>query len=333
MNRRRFLYDSALASTLATFGMSALSQRLLSAANSSRRTASGVGKQCMVLWMQGGPSQIETFAPGEGAGLATSLAGMRTGEMVRAMHPHADKLCVLRSVGGRQGEHVRATHLLHTGFEPVPSFPRPSLGSILSHQIDVDALPRHVLLGDRPFGPAFLPTDSGPFVIADAAAASDQLRRVRERRDAMRHLRRMNTDFESRSPWAMTPDTQQRSNDLEQSSDMSDTALGDVLNVESASQRQRRRYGDTPFGRRTLVASRMLELGVPFVEVQMDGWDTHGENDRRVRGLCDDLLPAWSSLLEDLQKRGRLDDTLVICMGVPLANPPPKRYPRWWSLP
>src|SRR6185295_6798043 len=92
------------------------------------------------------------------------------------------------------------------------------------------------------------------------------------------------------------------------------------------------------FGQSCLLARRLIERGVPFVEVTLGGWDTHDNNFNAVRNLCDTLDPAWSTLMRDLRDRGLLDSTLVVWMGefgrTPIINPRQGRdhYPAAWSV-
>jgi uncharacterized protein (DUF1501 family) len=98
------------------------------------------------------------------------------------------------------------------------------------------------------------------------------------------------------------------------------------------------RYGRNLFGQGCLLARRLVERGVPFVEVTLGGWDTHANNFEQVQSLCSVLDPAWSTLMEDLGERGLLDRTLVVWMGefgrTPGINPRSGRdhYPPAWSV-
>jgi uncharacterized protein (DUF1501 family) len=100
----------------------------------------------------------------------------------------------------------------------------------------------------------------------------------------------------------------------------------------------RDRYGRNLFGQGCLLARRLVERGVPFVEVTLDGWDTHQNNFNGVKQLCGVLDPAWSTLMDDLGERGRLDGTLLVCMGefgrTPKINKQNGRdhFPDAWSV-
>lgn len=272
-------------------------------------------RRCLVLWMEGGPSQQDTFDPKPGGprkSIATNVDGLRFAETLPGLAQRADQLCVLRSVGSREGEHARATELLHTGFAPLPSFPRPSMGSMISHQRDDPGFPRYVTLGGGGFGPAFLGSEHGPFVIEDIAAARNQLKRVDQKRSALELLATFN---ESYVATGAVPGAIDRSSQIDSVRRLLGTGFPEALQLDSADSNQRNRYGNQPFGERLLTAMKLLELGVPFVEAQLAGWDTHVDNVRRTDALCEQLEQPWIALMDDLQRSGMWDDTLIVWMG------------------
>lgn len=308
-SRRRFLGTATAFGFTATFG-----NRLCQAINHDLPT--GKFKRCLVLWMNGGPSQLDTFdpktLPGARPSVATQVPGLRLADSLAGLAARADQMCVIRSIGSREGEHVRATELMHTGFAPLPSFPRPSLGALISHGSQDRGLPRNVTLGGIGFGPAFLGAQHGPFVVADIDAAKVQLSRVAQRRRALGLLKQFNQTYaESASSAAI----RRRAAAIDSVERLLDTALPESLDLNTASDRDRQRYGDHLFGKRVLTARRLLGLGVPLVEAQLDGWDTHLDNERRTGQLCRVLEQPWIALMDDLQQSGMWDDTLVVWMG------------------
>jgi uncharacterized protein (DUF1501 family) len=111
----------------------------------------------------------------------------------------------------------------------------------------------------------------------------------------------------------------------------------DAFDLAGESEATKRAYGDTDFGRGCLVARRLVERGVKFVEVMLDGWDTHQNGFERTKGLMATLDPALAALLDDLGARGMLGATLVACMGefgrTPRINASDGRdhWPQAWS--
>lgn len=270
--------------------------------------------RCLVLWMEGGPSQQDTFdpKPGPRASVSTAVDGLRLADSLPELAQHADDLCVIRSVGSREGEHMRARELMHTGFSPVPSFPRPGLGSMVATNHADPGFPRYVTLGGYGFGPAFLGDQHGPFVIEDIESAKQQLERVRKKQDAMDLLTQMNARYARQ---AYAPALSQRTALVESVRDLVDTPFPRALDLESASIADRQRYGDHTFGKRVLAARRLLESGVPFVEAQLSGWDTHFDNQTRTDQLCQQMEQPWIALMQDLKSSGLWDDTLIVWMG------------------
>ncbi|NND97182.1 MAG: DUF1501 domain-containing protein [Pirellulaceae bacterium] len=272
-------------------------------------------RRCVVLWMGGGPSQLDTFDPKPGSprkSIATAVSDIRFAETLPGLAARADSLCVVRSIGSGEGEHARATELLHTGFSPMPSFPRPPIGSFLSQARDDPGFPRYVTLGGTGFGPAFLGNDHGPFVIEDVQAAKQQLDRVAQNRRALDLISKFNADY---SATTFAAAVSQRSARIASVRKLLQTPFPDALDLKSVKNTDRERYGDDPFGQRALTALRLLKLGVPFVEVQLGNWDTHVDNMRRTDRLCRQLERPWLALMDDLQASGLWDDTLLVWMG------------------
>ena len=311
-NRRQFA-EAMTATGLSTW----LGQRLSAATPTERAT--GAFKRCVALWMGGGPSQFETFDPkpstaigGSTKAVATSIPGVRFSQNLSSLASRADDLCLLRSIGSGQGEHERASHLLHTGFEEVASFPRPSLGAFVSSQSDSTDVPAFVTLGELVYGPAYLGAQRGPFVIDNMEQTRDTLQRVARHRTRLQLTSELNA-YRSRS--STNHLSLERSAQIRSVERLLRSSMAEALDIEQESIQTRSRYGDSNFGRRVLAARRLLESGVSYVEVQMPGWDTHVNNFSTVTRLCNRLEPAWIALLDDLKSNGLWEDTLVLWMG------------------
>lgn len=321
MNATKLLTRRELARAGSAAGLSAWLGNLVAGQARADGTGDQVApyKRCIMLWMQGGPSQMETFDPKPGTetggplqSVTTRVPGMQFCETLSGLASRADDLCVIRSVGSKQGEHDRASYLLHTGYERIDSFPRPSLGAYVSSVTASDAVPGFVTLGGQPYGPAFLGTKNGPFVVNDLAKTSETIRRVRRRSDRLDLIGQLNRRHEVRSS---DPALSERSEQIESVRRLLDSPFAAALDVAAESEATRSRYGDGEFGRNVLVARRMLEAGVRYVEVQMPGWDTHVRNAPTVQRLCHQLQPAWLALLDDLKSAGLWEDTLIVWMG------------------
>ncbi len=313
IQRRRFLGSSAAGffAWAWRFGCPRLVQAAISRSPGLRR--------CIVLWMDGGPSQMETFDPKPGTetggpvqSIATSVPGLHISEFLPQIARRMHHLSVIRNLTSTEGEHQRAQHLMHTGYPRIDSFPRPSLGSIVSYETPPSAIPRYVTLGSRGFGPAFLGPEHGPFSIGDPDEARDMLSVLRQRRERLQFLQELSRPFATRHPDAAV---QRRRAMIGQIEQLVDTPFSRALDLQREPASSRQRYGDSEFGRFCLLARRLLEADVRFVEIQLGGWDTHSGNFSATRRLCETIDLPWAALLDDLDERGLLDDTVLLWMG------------------
>lgn len=281
-------------------------------------SGNGLAKRCLVLWMEGGPSQIDTFDPKPGTenGGPTETIGTSGDFQISGLLPtvaqQMHNLSLIRNLTSDEGDHLRARYHLHTGFKFVPSFPRPALGSLISHETPAAVVPKYVTLGGSGFGPAYLGSDHAPFTIENTQQARTLLENVRRRGKRLSLLRELDEPFNSRQ-------NDHRVNTrralLEKIESLAATKFADSLSIEGISNSERARYGNSQFGSRCLVARNLLEAGVNFVEVQLGGWDTHANNFASVKRNCEQLDRPFGALVEDLKSSGLYDDTLIIWMG------------------
>ncbi len=307
---------------------------------------------CILLWMSGGPSQLDTLDPkpghengGEFKAIETAVPGIQICEHLPQVAQQMQNVALIRSMKTKEGDHTRATYLAHTGYLPQGPINYPTLGSLLSKELGSDdaALPNFVsiapnrLLSPGAISPGFLGPSHAPLIVGgtgtapgDAMQQGDSLR-VRnidlpagvdnsQLDGRLGLLDRLETRFASVRP-DVTVESHRTAYDKAVRMMRSQAVGAFSLDDEPASLRDA--YGRNGFGQGCLLARRLVEQGVPFVEVSLNGvegspgigWDTHQDNFTGVRSLCEVLDPAWGTLLEDLQTRGVLDSTLVIWMG------------------
>jgi uncharacterized protein (DUF1501 family) len=303
---------------------------------------------CILLWLNGGPSHIDTFdpKPGRSTGgpfkaIKTRAPGLTLSEHLPHLAERANQLAIVRSMSSKEGNHGRAQYYVHTGYAPNATLVHPSLGAWASARLgDPHApLPSFVSIAGPSFGAGFLGVQDGPFVLQKAGAApadvslSPGVDRARfERRLAA--LGAMEDRFAASTGDAKIEGRRQvyaKAVRLMGAPDL------DAFDLGGEPESTRRTYGDTDFGRGCLVARRLVERGVKFVEVMLDGWDTHQNNFDRTRSQMAILDPAFAALLGDLAARGRLGTTLVACMGefgrTPRINANDGRdhWPQAWS--
>jgi hypothetical protein len=318
-----------------------------------RAAAAGVKhKSCILLWMDGGPSHLDTFdlkpdAPenvrGEFKPIDTSAPGVQVSELfpkfARQMH-HA---AVLRGMSTAEGAHGRARYFMHTGYrEGSGGVVHPSLGAIVSKELGAAdfPLPNFVSVGGRSFGAGFLGAAHQPLVIPDPVRGVQNLRPLADAthfEGRMGLLEEMESAFYREYKAGVGVDhrtTYQRAVTLMKSEEVK------AFDLAREPTRAREAYGKSRFGDGCLLARRLVEAGVPFVEVNLPGWDTHQDNFGRVKTLAGQADPAMATLASDLKDRGLLESTLVVWMGefgrTPRINnrgakPGRDHYPRAWS--
>ena len=308
------------------------------------------GMSCIVLWMAGGPSQFETFAPkpghahgGETKAIATKVPGIQIADNLPHCANIADQLAIVRSMTSKEGNHQRASFLLHHGYTPMAAVKYPTLGANVAHQIGEAAseLPSFVRIGgDRRNvgGGGFLGVDYDPFVMRSANRPPDNVvpptSQARfERR--MQLLHRLDRDFGGHEGADVVADHHKL---LTKAATMMSSKQMAAFDLEKEPAKMRAAYGESEFAAGCLLARRLVEAGVTFVEVTARGWDTHQENFERHRNLTAQIDQPMARLIVDLAERGLLDRTLVVWMGefgrTPRINPRGGRdhFPRAFSV-
>jgi hypothetical protein len=312
---------------------------------------------------------METFDPHQGhenggptKAIETSVPGIRIAEHLPKLAGQMQDLAVIRSMTTKEGDHTRATYYLRTGYLPQGPLLYPAMGSVLGKSLQREASDLPACISINPFrslSPAaftsgFLGPAWSPLVVAsETGAENDVSFRVRNLKPADR-LSGQQVDERLRllgvleqSFLAERPDVPVRSHlqSYERAVRMMKSSSVEAFQLEQEDEALREAYGRNPFGQGCLLARRLVERGVPFVEVSLNsltddvgpGWDTHVDNFKAVADLCGVLDPAWTTLLTDLRQRGLLQNTLVIWMGefgrTPKINPSGGRdhWPGSWS--
>ena len=321
-------------------------------------TRSATGKSVIVLWMSGGPSQIDTWDPKPGRdnggptkAIDTVSAGIQYSENLRVCATQSEHIAVVRSMTSREGSHERGRYLLHTGYIPTGTVVHPSMGAIAAMELGKkdSELPNFISLGGSTEGAGFLPPEFNPFVVSGArggmrggGAATIKVDNVAypagvdkaRFRERMKLLKEQEADFEKDRP---SDELEKHKTAYEKADRLMHTPLLDAFDLTKEKAELVSAYGDSGFGRSCLVARRLVERGVPFIEVNLGGWDTHQDNFTRVAANCKQLDPGMGTLIRDLHEKRMLDRTLVVWMGefgrTPKINPNTGRdhYPKAWS--
>ena len=331
-------------------------------------------RHCILLWMAGGPSQIDTFdmKPGHANGgpfkeIATAVPGLRFSEHLPRLAAHAGALAILRGLSTKEGDHARASDLMHTGHLPMGPIRYPTVGASLSKALarGESDLPSFVSVSSYlPYhaaSPGFLGAAHAPLTVAaqsgygnradatdgyatltvdDAEPRPTYLARQATRLELWRTLE---AGFLAEHPQATAPAAHRTVYERAiRFMTGSERAL-EAFNLAQEPDALRQAYGRGPFGQGCLLARRLVERGVAFVEVAMNTrnsgltWDTHNDNFTQVARLSAELDAGWATLMTDLKQRGLLESTTILWMGefgrTPVINNGTGRdhFPDAWS--
>jgi hypothetical protein len=329
-------------------------------------------KACILLWMTGGPSQLDTFDPKPGHAnggtfkpIDTSAPGVQICEHLPKVAQQMHHAAIIRSMSTKEGDHERATYLAHTGNLPQGPIRYPTLGSLFSKELTAaeTELPGFVavapsFLGRGSYSPGFLGPQYAPLVVGDPRQPAPNPGRggnltVRNielpegielaQSDArLGLLDALETNFQQTRAAA---GIESHRTAYHKAVKMMRSAAVGAFSLDDEPAPLRDAYGRNPFGDACLLARRLVERGVSFVEVSLNGaqgnagigWDSHQDNFNAVQQLCGVLDPAFGTLVDDLNQRGLLDSTLVLWMGefgrTPVINSMTGRdhFPVAWS--
>jgi hypothetical protein len=344
--RRRWVQQAA--SLGFTLPLTSLADRL---ALAQQRRPSNRPKSLIVLWLQGGPSQLDTFDPhpggligGDVQAVDSKIPGVRLAEAMSATAEQMHLACLVRSVVSKEGDHERATYNVKTGWRPDPTLVHPSIGAVLCHASASELeIPRHVaiLSSQWPARGGYLGAKYDAFQTGDprnpipnltSRVALDirnqrlEMLQVVERefqRGRLSQLDQQRTGHQAATARAATMMTSQQL---------------DAFDIARESSSTVDRFGDSAFGRGCLAAVRLIETGVRCVEVELAGWDSHINNHQLQADNAKILDSGLAAMLAELEARDLLQDTVVLCGGefgrTPLINPAGGRdhWPHGFSL-
>lgn len=327
--RRRFLHDAARSllgvGAAALVGPRAIAQVLAQDPAAVPVLGHATAKHVIYLFLRGGMSHLDTLDPKPGKSTQGPVEALRTrgdgvllGQYFPKMAQQMDKVCVISSMSSTQGAHPQAQYLMRTSYEQRGTIQHPSLGAWchrLTGRLN-PTLPGHVLIGgaaDMPTAGFFPPEFQAlPIGSADDGLQNAHLPRGVDEERFQRRLRKLaelNQGFAARheprdvAAYSRAYDEAVR---LMRSSDLA------AFDVELETAAMRGAYGETPFGSGCLLARRLVEHGVRYVEVSSDGWDTHADNFDRLGDLTPAIDQGLTALLVDLDARGLLQQTLVV---------------------
>ncbi len=302
-------------------------------------------KRCILLWMNGGASQFETFdmKVGRPTGglfreISTNVPGTRVCELMPQIAQNMDKLAVIRSMHTSEVDHPGGIHLMHTGYSPTANIRYPEIGAVMAKYLGHEGsdLPNFIKIfahgssGSGFLGPRYQPFNLSPEGSLPTFATSRMKPEFEIRRNELR------TFVEDAFARDHKVETARMHREAYEAARRLQNVQA-VFKIEEEWEKYRELYGDTAFGRRCLMARRLVEEGVPFVEVGQSSYDSHADNFSWHRGLVPPMEHAWAGLMTDLADRGLLENTLIVWMGeigrTPRINNRNGRdhYVRCWS--
>lgn len=336
-------------SSLGAFGLSMSRWLPLLAEDTAQSPARK--RSCILLWMTGGPSQTDTFDMkpshengGEFKPVETAVPGLQISEHLPKLAMMMKHIVPIRSMSTKEGDHSRGTYIMRTGYSATGPVQYPTMGSLLSKELaspgaelpDYVSVAPYKFLNPAAYSPGFLGPKYAPLVVGNQNAIGDSqyddnALKVRNldrpghielpRADArLSLLDDLEEDFAASRPGVST--TSHRTA-YEKAVRMMRSEAVKAFNLDEEPDALREKYGKNLFGQGCLLARRLVERGVPFVEVSLNGvqgtntfaWDTHNNNFPAVKALSEVLDSGWATLMSDLKDRGLLESTLIVWMG------------------
>ena len=318
-------------------------------ARDAKKRRSERPKSLVVLWMNGGMSQLETWDPhpgtesgGEVGDIATSAGGIRISELLPQMAEEMHSCMLIRSLTSKEGDHERGAAFVRTGYRMEPTLKYPTLGAIVAHELPEKdpGIPGYISLSPalRMAEGGYLGGEWNAFKVFNPGKRPSNLENhVAEHRVAgrMRGLQVVRDTFGRNRSTAF--EETRYTQTLEGALRMMNCEQLNAFEIERESASVQASYGSTPFGRGCLVARRLIESGVRSVEIHLSGFDTHAANHDGHVALCGTLDPAAAALIRELRDRDLLESTIVLCISefgrTPGINQAGGRdhWPNWFS--
>jgi hypothetical protein len=342
MSRRHFMSHLAGASALA---LPAFAFTRTMRANAQSLSKSH--KSAILLWLGGAAPTIDMWDMKPGAPTAgpfkpiATTGGVEINELMPDLAKQMKHLSVIRSMSTREADHDRGRYYMHTAYVPSPNVEHPSYGAVVAHALESSVpeleIPPFVSIGGASEGPGFLGMAYAPFQVDANGQVRDAELNVPAARmaDRMKLLAALEKRFVDERRGAAAEEHRKV---LGKTQDLLTSEQMQAFKVRSEPQEMIEKYGDNNFGRGCLMARRLVEVGVPFVEVNSGGWDLHRDCFTSLERKLPELDKAFAALIEDLQQRGLLESTVVMCMGefgrTPRINGDTGRdhYARAWSV-
>jgi hypothetical protein len=332
-SRREFMMRAAQA-TLGVTVMPALNLKAAEAASKSGPGTPGFGKakNVIFLWMGGGMTHIDTWDPKTGStkGPTDPIKGKGQidylGGTMENMAKVSDKISIIRSMSSKTGVHEAGTYMMKTGYEPRGTIVHPSMGAWASHflgRIKGVTLPDSVVVnsGSAYPGSGFFPPAMSPIPISNPETGLQNIRPTTSENQFKKRIDLMNEFDTAFRKKFQSEDVKAYSEFYDETMKLMKSEDLKAFDLSGESAATREKYGRTQFGSGALLARRLVQSGVRFVEVQTGGWDMHNNIDTALGTTAAGMDKVFAALIEDLAANGLLESTLV-CMGSEFGRTP-----------
>jgi len=332
-SRREFMMRAAQA-TLGVTVMPALNLKAAEAASKSGPGTPGFGKakNVIFLWMGGGMTHIDTWHPKTGStkGPTDPIKGKGQidylGGTMENMAKVSDKISIIRSMSSKTGVHEAGTYMMKTGYEPRGTIVHPSMGAWASHflgRIKGVTLPDSVVVnsGSAYPGSGFFPPAMSPIPISNPETGLQNIRPTTSENQFKKRIDLMNEFDTAFRKKFQSEDVKAYSEFYDETMKLMKSEDLKAFDLSGESAATREKYGRTQFGSGALLARRLVQSGVRFVEVQTGGWDMHNNIDTALGTTAAGMDKVFAALIEDLAANGLLESTLV-CMGSEFGRTP-----------
>lgn len=296
-------------------------------------------KSFVLVWLSGGPSQLETWDPHPGTAIGGPTTAIKTSfdgvEIASNFERTADVLhnySLIRSMTSKEGDHERGTYYMLTGYRPDPTVTHPALGAVVTRTLPPSGLeiPAHVAIGDtnaqsHPRG-GYLGDELDAFRVNNPGRGVPNMKSKVDDTRASRRLANLEVVSRAfRDRVGSRVDGTLHATNTEKALRMMSSEQLKAFLIDDETEATKEAYGDSRFGRSCLTARRLVEAGVRAIQVTLGGFDTHANNFDFHDGKAKDLDPALAALTKDLKERDLWDSTVVLVMGefgrTPKINP------------
>ncbi|TVP96297.1 MAG: DUF1501 domain-containing protein [Planctomycetaceae bacterium] len=297
----------------------------LAAQETAPAAAPAAAKQIIYLFMDGAMSHLDTFDPkpgteegGETTAIATSVPGIQFGDRLPKLASIAGALAVVRSLGTETGAHDPAKYLMRTGYKQLNSVRHPGMGAWMAHQtkrLNADLPPNFLIgSGNRHPGAGFLDANLSPVPIGKATGglANTKLPSYLDEKWFEKRLILANRFDQKFQSARQNPQVDAYNRLYSEAKQLLGSSKLDAFDLSQETDKVREAYGQNEFGQGCLLARRLVEQGIRFIEVNYGGWDMHQEIYEKLDTHAEVMDTAVSSLLRDLNARGLLKQTLVV---------------------